>query len=146
MIITPGLDQKFNLMDSEMCSSCNRLNDLKRIILRYDTSTHPRNHLKVFLKIDPSLFESGNTRKLKKRKMDDINKSYGTALSHLSQNIQINEELFTEITESLFHDGMTMIKVGFLLSFSEHLINRNPEKKTFILEQMFNVLSKHLTF
>ncbi|GIY31774.1 hypothetical protein CEXT_342961 [Caerostris extrusa] len=67
--------------------------------------------------------------------MEEIQQYCGTKLSHLSEIDPFTEQLFTEIAHSLFHDGITLIKIGFLLSLAKHTIVRNPDKKEFVHEQ-----------
>ncbi|GIY88378.1 hypothetical protein CDAR_403091 [Caerostris darwini] len=70
--------------------------------------------------------------------MEEIQQYCGTKLSHLSEIDPVTEQLFTEIAHSLFHDGITLIKIGFLLPLAKHTIVRNPDKKEFVPEQDSN--------
>lgn len=79
-------------------------------------------------------------------KMEGIYQTWGARLYKLSESTlkhPISEQLFWEVDQYLFRDGITLAKVGVLLSFAKHIIDRNPEKKDFVYEQVYKNLRKY---
>ncbi|GBN51299.1 hypothetical protein AVEN_181000-1, partial [Araneus ventricosus] len=70
--------------------------------------------------------------------MEDVYQTCGAKLYKLSESVSkhtISEQLFWEVDQYLFRNGITLAKVGILISFAKHIIDTNPEKKVFVYEQ-----------
>lgn len=81
-------------------------------------------------------------------KMEEVYQSCGAKLFYLSEIASehpVTEQVFLELDQTLFRDGITLVKIGYLLSFARHIILKSPEKKEFVHEQVYKSLRKYFS-
>lgn len=78
--------------------------------------------------------------------MDEIIRYSGKEIKHLVDRTSPSISVLLAVADSLFVDGLTLVKIGFFLAFITLMIERHPHKKLFLCEQSFKILCDRLKF
>lgn len=78
--------------------------------------------------------------------MDEIIRHSGKEIKFIVNRSSPSLRVLHAVSNGLFVDGVTLIKIGFFLAFVTLMIEKHPSKKYFLCEQSLKILCERLKF
>lgn len=78
--------------------------------------------------------------------MEEITRYCGNEIRELVDKSPPSISVLRAISHSLFVDGVSLVKIGFFLTFTHLMIEKYPQYKTFLCEHTLKMLCEKLKF
>lgn len=78
--------------------------------------------------------------------MEDILKTSEKEITQLVKQCEFHNQIIKYISEELFSDKINLIRIAYLLAFVKKLVEKYPDQKHALYEDVFNSIYSYIKF